>query len=58
MACLKRQPKQAPQYDSTSLPGRGLTSDQGNLLLSDGFPRLIGRNAFPSLTRLVLKRTG
>jgi hypothetical protein len=57
MACLKRQPKQASQYDSTLLPGRCLTTDQGNLPLSDGSPRLIRRNVFPSLTRLVLKGT-
>jgi hypothetical protein len=58
MACLKRQPKQASsQYDSTLLPGRGLTTGQRNLPLSAGSPRLIERNVFPSLTRLVLKRT-
>src|SRR6267154_5491988 len=57
MACLKRQPKQASQYDSTLLPGRCLTTDQGHLPLSDGSPRLIGRSVFPSLTRLVLKGT-
>jgi hypothetical protein len=57
MACLKRQPKQASQYDSTLLPERGLTMGQGNLPLSNGSPRLIGRNVFPSLTRLVLKGT-
>jgi hypothetical protein len=57
MACLKRQPKQASQYDSNSLPGRSLTTDQINLPLSNGPPRLIGRNVFPSLTRLVLKGT-
>src|SRR6266567_1742838 len=57
MACLKRQPKQASQYDSTLLPGRGFTTDKGILPLSDGSPRLIGRNVFPSLTRLVLKGT-
>ena len=59
MACLKRQPKQAPQYDSTLLPcpGRGLTTDKGNVPLSNGSPRLTGRNVFPSLTRLVLKGT-
>ena len=57
MACLKRQPKQASQYDSTLLHERGLNTGQGNLPLSDGSPRLIGRNIFPSLTRLVLKRT-
>src|SRR5712672_198336 len=57
MACLKRQPKQASQYDSTLLPGRGLTTNQGNLPPSDGSPRPIRRNVFPSLTRLVLKGT-
>ncbi|KAF8494868.1 hypothetical protein F5888DRAFT_1805190 [Russula emetica] len=57
IAYLKRQPKQASQYDSTLLPGRGLTTDQGNLPLSYGSPRLVGRNVFPSLTRLVLKGT-
>jgi hypothetical protein len=57
MACLKRQPKQASQYDSTLQPERGPTTGQGNLPLSDGSPRLIGRNVFPSLTRLVLKGT-
>ena len=57
MACLKRQPKQASQFDSTLLPGRGLTTCQGNLPLSAGSPRLIGRSVFPSLTRLVLKGT-
>ena len=30
---------------------------QGNLPLSDGSSRLIGRNVFPSLTRLVLRGT-
>jgi hypothetical protein len=60
IACLKRQPKQAPQYGSTLLPGRGLTSlttDQENQPLSDGSPRPSGRNVFPSLTRLVLRGT-
>jgi hypothetical protein len=57
MACLKRQPKQASQHDSTPLPERGLTGCQGNVLLSDGSARLTGRNVFPSLTRLVLKGT-
>src|SRR5258708_19421987 len=56
MACLKRQPKQASQHDSTSLSGRSLTMDQGNLPLSDA-PRLIGHTVFPSSTRLVLKGT-
>ena len=56
MACLKRQPKQASQNDSTLLPGRGPTTGQ-DLSPSDGSPRRIGRNVFPSLTRLVLKRT-
>jgi hypothetical protein len=59
MACLKRQPKHPSQYDSALLPcpGRGPTTDKGNLPLSDGSPRLTGRNVFPSLTRLVLKGT-
>lgn len=57
MACLKRQPKQASQNDSTLLPGRGLTTGQGNPPLSDVSPHLLGRNVFPSLTRLVLKGT-
>src|SRR5216684_980601 len=56
MACLKRQPKQASQHDSTSLSGRSLTMDQGNLPLSDA-PRLIVHTVFPSSTRLVLKGT-
>jgi len=57
MACLKRQPKQASQHDSILLPERGLTTVQRSLPLSDRSPCLIGRNVFPSLTRLVLKGT-
>lgn len=57
MACIRRQPKQASQHDSTLLPGRGLTVDEEILPLSDGSPHLIGRDVFPSLTRLVLKGT-
>lgn len=57
MACLKRQPKQASQCDSISLPGRGPTICQGNTPPLGGSPRLIGRSVFPSFTRLVLKGT-
>lgn len=57
MACLKRQPKQASQCDSILLPGRGPTIFQGNIPAQGGSPRLIGRNVFPSFTRLVLKGT-
>lgn len=58
MARLKRQPRQASQDDGlTSLAGRALAGDQGNISLSDASPRLTGRNVFPSLTRLVLQGT-